>query len=93
MSTRIFNILEFFSITAIIVTNYYYLRGYRDEVVKIFKVPIDYIPGGEFIRWDMSKEHKLYPDINGTQIINSNMLAAESETVYNTSNSGETKSF
>ena len=59
------------------------------KLSRFFKVPIDYILGGEFIRWDMSKGHKLYPDITGTLLLDSNMFVAESETVYNTSNFGD----
>jgi len=62
------------------------------KLSRFFKVPIDYILGGDFIRWDMSKEHKPYPDINRTQSLDSNMFVAEAETVYNTSNFKDTHS-
>ena len=63
------------------------------KLSKFFKVPIDYNLGGEFIRRDMSKEYKLYPGISGTQLLDSNMFVAESETVYSTSNSSDVQSF
>jgi hypothetical protein len=54
------------------------------KLSKFFQVPIDYILGGDFIRWDIDRMS--YPDIDAMDITSSDMSVSESIAAYSINN-------
>ena len=53
------------------------------KLSKFFKVPIDYILGGDFTKWDINQERVLYPDSDAGHLINAEMTVSEASVIYN----------
>ena len=49
---------------------------------RFFKVPIDYILGGDFTKWNVDTDGSLYSNIEETHSIDSGMIVSEAEVVY-----------
>ena len=58
------------------------------KLSRFFQVPIDYILGGDFIRWDISENRTSYPDVD-IHLPCSDISVSEPEVAYNISNSNE----
>jgi len=64
------------------------------KLSRFFKVPIDYILGGDFIKWDISRESVLYPAGDATQLVDNEMYVSEAGALYNrTTTSNTTNGF
>ena len=49
---------------------------------RFFRVPIDYILGGDFTHWDVSGSIMLYPDVDAPRSAGSGISVSEPETEY-----------
>jgi len=52
------------------------------KLSRFFKVPIDYILGGDFTKWNVGTDGSLYSNIEETHSIDSGMIVSEAEVVY-----------
>ena len=52
------------------------------KLSRFFKVPIDYILGGDFVKWDNSQERVLYPGGDSVQLDDLNMSVSETGVSY-----------
>ena len=52
------------------------------KLSRFFKVPIDYILGGDFTRWDINGENVHYPDTDMTRLADSEMSVSEDNASY-----------
>ena len=53
------------------------------KLSRFFRVPIDYILGGDFIKWDISRERVLYPDEDAEHLDDLDMSVSEASALYN----------
>ena len=53
------------------------------KLSRFFRVPIDYILGGNFTRWDITENNMLYPDVESLQLNDSGLTVSEPDTEYN----------
>ena len=51
---------------------------------KFFNVPIDYILGGDFIKWDISGSKAQYSDVDTSRLIGSHISVSEPGDAYST---------
>ena len=56
------------------------------KLSRFFKVPIDYILGGDFIRWDINGDSLQYPSVDGVRSTDSDMSVSEACASYNPRN-------
>jgi len=56
---------------------------------KFFQVPVDYIIGCDFTKWDITGNRVLYPDTESLHLTDSVISVSESETVYSVINKNE----
>jgi len=61
------------------------------KLSRFFKVPIDYILGGDFARWDIEGNRILYPDINTSYASGSDISVSEPITAYKKNDLRNTK--
>ena len=53
------------------------------KLSEFFKVPIDYILGGNFKKWDINTDGTLYPENYSSQLTSSETFVSEAITMYN----------
>ena len=58
------------------------------KLSRFFKVPIDHILGGDFVKWDIYGSSMSYPDIDILRSVGSELSVSESEKVYGLQNTG-----
>ena len=62
------------------------------KLSRFFKVPIDYILGGDFEKWDISQESVMYPGGDAAHFVGFDMSVAEAGVSYNKTTSPNTTS-
>jgi len=56
------------------------------KLSRFFKVPIDYILGGDFKRWDINGDSMLYPSVDYVRSTDSGMSVSEADASYSLRN-------
>ena len=56
------------------------------KLSRFFKVPIDYILGGDFKRWDINGDSMLYPSVDDVRSTDSGMSVSEADASYSLRN-------
>ena len=60
------------------------------KLSRFFKVPIDYILGGDFMKWDISHERLLYPVDDAAHLVDFDMSVSDATVSYNKATSPNT---
>jgi len=62
------------------------------KLSRFFQVPIDYLIGGDFTKWDINKNTMSYPDVDKPRLVSSDMSVAEPNTAYGIGSVHDTQS-
>jgi hypothetical protein len=57
------------------------------KLSRFFRVPLDYILGGDFTRWDIDGENIKYSDVDTLRMADSKISVSENVNIYSLQNS------